>query len=279
MFYKFIFSKEYLSILSRVGIISFSYTELTTEPSMIHSHPYCEVIIPENDYGYLIVGNEKIKAERNNVYVINPHISHTETNFYEEDKLTENNHFKYYVVKIEHGIIGKNRKDDVITITNNEYFHELRQYLKNAYGYLVSSADKTLPVLNLSCFYYTFLNKIKSLGYTTSSDVTNYSSVTQELEYFISKNYNEDIKIEELAAKYNVSHNALTRNFKNDTGYTPKEYLIKTRIDSSKYLLSTTDFSISQIAYMCGFVSAAYFTHIFRKAENQTPKEYRANNK
>ena len=274
MFYKFLFTKDNFSALSKVDIVSFSYTELNKEPSILHAHPFCEIVIPENPFGYLLYNGRKIEVKSGCIYVINPHITHSEINRH-PDNTASNQMFKYYVIKINHVIFKKTPDNELICIEGAKTFWMLRNYLKNAYDY-AGETDKSFTILNLACFYHAFLKLLADLGYTvTNVPRRYYSSLTQEVEYFISKNYNADIALEKLAAAYGVSHNALTRRFKAETGYTPKEYLLITRITAAKSLLSSTDMTISSIAYNCGFSSAAYFSLQFKKHEKYTPKEYR----
>lgn len=50
---------------------------------------------------------------------------------------------------------------------------------------------------------------------------------------------------------------------------------MKRRITEAKALLTSTDFSLTQIAEQIGFGSLAYFSKCFRKVEGIRPNEYR----
>ena len=67
----------------------------------------------------------------------------------------------------------------------------------------------------------------------------------------------------------------MVRSFTQEYGVSPINYLISRRIRESRYLLSKTDHSLSQISHMLGFSSPSYFSQCFRKAEGMTPNEYR----
>ena len=47
------------------------------------------------------------------------------------------------------------------------------------------------------------------------------------------------------------------------------------RIERAKELLATTNLKLSAIAMDIGYNEPNYFSHVFRKAEGVTPKEYR----
>ena len=62
---------------------------------------------------------------------------------------------------------------------------------------------------------------------------------------------------------------------KREYGASPIDYLMKRRITEAKALLTSTDFSLTQIAEQIGFRSLAYFSKCFRKVEDISPNEYR----
>ena len=59
------------------------------------------------------------------------------------------------------------------------------------------------------------------------------------------------------------------------TGISPVELLRDMRLREARRLLTTTELSISEIAYEAGFSTPAYFTKCFREAYSQTPSELR----
>ena len=58
-----------------------------------------------------------------------------------------------------------------------------------------------------------------------------------------------------------------------------KDLMITRRIVESRYLLSETDLSLTQIAQMLGFSSPSYFSQAFRKAQGISPIDYRKSTK
>jgi len=92
---------------------------------------------------------------------------------------------------------------------------------------------------------------------------------------YIHSNYRTKINIGDLAAYVKVSPFHFSRIFKKETGYSPYEYIIKTRIDHAKTLLRQTRLSIKQIAYEVGFESESNFVNIFRQKVCLTPNDFR----
>ncbi len=99
--------------------------------------------------------------------------------------------------------------------------------------------------------------------------------LSQQAIRFIEKNYSGSISILDLAQSVNLSQYHFARIFKEDTGYTPIEFLMSYRVNQAKMLLKTTDLPISVIAAQCGFQSTSYFSTCFRKNTGATPHIFR----
>jgi len=80
-----------------------------------------------------------------------------------------------------------------------------------------------------------------------------------------------------LAEKGGMSVNAYARIFKEQTGYSPRKYLQRMRVEKACNLLHHSDLSIDQIASACGFSDRYYFTRIFSRTMNVSPGVYRKN--
>ena len=72
-----------------------------------------------------------------------------------------------------------------------------------------------------------------------------------------------------------MSPNYFCRYFRRLTGQTPIDYLITYRLESSCYALRTTDLTVTDIAFSCGFNDVSHFVKMFRKMYGMTPKSYR----
>lgn len=87
---------------------------------------------------------------------------------------------------------------------------------------------------------------------------------------------NPDFNIAKEASKMGMSADYMRQCFKTDVGMTPLEYLTKIRIEQAKrYLLYEKSYSVSEIAYLCGFSDPYYFSRCFKKHMKMSPKEYK----
>lgn len=84
-----------------------------------------------------------------------------------------------------------------------------------------------------------------------------------------------DISNQTLAKLAGMSVNAWARLFGEQTGLSPRQYLIRMRIEKACNLLHHSDISIEQIASECGFSDRYYFTRIFSRTMKVSPGVYR----
>lgn len=99
----------------------------------------------------------------------------------------------------------------------------------------------------------------------------------EKILVYIQENLTEDITVETLARRASFSPYHFIRVFKNNTGYTPHEYIISSRINLAKRMLRLTNQSISYIADCCGFSSSSSFSMCFRRVAGTSPLLYRKN--
>ncbi len=78
-----------------------------------------------------------------------------------------------------------------------------------------------------------------------------------------------------IAREVNLSSSYLSDLLRNITGQNAQQYIQNHVIEKAKELLTTTNFSISEIAYQLGFEYSQSFSKLFKKGTNQTPSAYR----
>lgn len=92
---------------------------------------------------------------------------------------------------------------------------------------------------------------------------------------YINNHYSEQVTIENIAKYLSINKNYLVRLFKADLQITPHQYLSETRLLRSRYLLVYSDYSIQQVAFLCGFNTPSYFIKSFKAKFGITPLSYR----
>jgi len=92
---------------------------------------------------------------------------------------------------------------------------------------------------------------------------------------FLYQHYNEKITLEEIAAAGHISRSKCCRIFKHYLQQSPISFLNTYRLKVSCNLLDSTDKSITEIAFACGFNHLSYFSKNFYNHYGCTPREYR----
>lgn len=87
---------------------------------------------------------------------------------------------------------------------------------------------------------------------------------------------NEDFGIQELCEAAGLSRTHLHRKIKSSTGLSVSLYIRQLRLERAKYLLETTDLSVSQITYTVGFNNPEYFSRKFSQAFGLPPSAFAA---
>jgi len=125
---------------------------------------------------------------------------------------------------------------------------------------------------------------ILKLIYTLSMDSkkTVYSKRFKNIEYdtieksikYITEHISEDLSLATVSSFTSYSPIHFHNYFKAATGKTLHEYIEDLRIKKSVELLSTTSLTLTEIALQCGFSSQSYFSYVFKKKMNMTPRNY-----
>ena len=102
-----------------------------------------------------------------------------------------------------------------------------------------------------------------------------YSLLVQKIILIIDSDLSAGLSLGALAQSQNISAGYLSTVFKKETGKTISEYIREKRINHAIHLLGTTHLQIQTVALHCGIMDVQYFSKLFKKQTNMTPKEYR----
>ena len=106
-------------------------------------------------------------------------------------------------------------------------------------------------------------------------NVSNEKTRCKVIVTYVQQHYMEKVTLEQLSKVLSLSQGACCREFKKYMKCTIFEYLMNYRLNMSSKMLLTTDLSITDIAYKCGFNGASYFIEQFKKKTGETPYTYK----
>lgn len=131
-----------------------------------------------------------------------------------------------------------------------------------------------LLIANLHLLWYDmFLLAEPQIGEELSTDA-NVLIQKQMLEY-IHTHYREKINLEDIAAAGGVCRTKCWQIFRKYLDQTPNEYLNSYRLEKGMQLLKSSSLRITEIAELCGFSGASYFTELFTRQKGCSPTVYR----
>lgn len=96
---------------------------------------------------------------------------------------------------------------------------------------------------------------------------------------FINENYTDNLTTSFLAKMVHLSEGHFCHLFKEVTEKTAKEYILSLRIEKALELLDTTEMTITEICYCCGFSDPNYFTRMFKQITGKLPSKIRSRSK
>ncbi|WGT34336.1 helix-turn-helix domain-containing protein [Pseudomonas atacamensis] len=100
----------------------------------------------------------------------------------------------------------------------------------------------------------------------------------QRAKQLMLDNLDADISVAAIAQACALSRSHFTRQFKNSTLVSPKEWMREQRILRGKQLLKTSRLLLADIALECGFSDQSHFCRTFVRTEGVTPRAWKQNN-
>lgn len=144
-----------------------------------------------------------------------------------------------------------------------------------ANGYDLARAEHIRDGFQASMLAYEFtlelLRSVKGLRSRTDAR----AKKIQEAMAFVDQHYSEPISVDDIAARSSLSKYHFMHRFREQTGYTPVQYLTKVRIENAAHLLQLSDHTIDDIAHEVGYANGNYFCKIFRKYVGCSPGTFR----
>ena len=115
------------------------------------------------------------------------------------------------------------------------------------------------------------MQKEQKKQYIPKTQVSLITPAVEKMERAFAQN---DLTVCKLAALCGISEVYFRRLFLQIFGISPKEYIIQKRIEYAKTLLSSGDFSVSEVSSLCGYAEPCHFSREFSKRVGISPVQY-----
>ena len=98
----------------------------------------------------------------------------------------------------------------------------------------------------------------------------------QKAQAWLFRNFKDEVRVEQLAAKVGMSPRNFARRFTSATGETPLGYLHRLRIDAARHLLEAGKKGVADVSEAVGYRDLAFFRRLFKRHTGTAPRAYRA---
>ncbi len=252
-----------------------------------HYHPEIEIMCIEQGSGTRFVGDHIESYEVGDVCIIGPQLPHEWRNnkefFGEETGLRSVCLCVYFRKELFEGVminlpefmhirslIERSRRGIKFTGTARE---RIADFIRNTFD-----SNGVVRVTNLITLLEMMANTdeyelLASVGFTQSVNSSDFERFNKIYQYLV-KNFNQPIKLEDVADLVGLTPTAFCRYFKERTKKTFVQYLNDMRIGHAKRLLIEGKMKISTVSMEVGFNNLSNFIEQFKKTVNMLPTEY-----
>jgi len=257
-----------------------------------HFHPEMELVYITESYGKRIIGDNIEPFSQEDMVFIGSNLPHVWLNddaFYKDG----------FPLKARAIVLYFNKH-----IFSNDFYEmpeafKLNEFFKNAEkGIRINGETKEIVVKKMTGLLIKndfekiiglfeilhILSQSKDVSFITSdgynaqlkhSETDRLSNVYK----YVQRHFKDNVTLGTIANISNLTPQSFCRLFKKRTGKSFVEYLNEVRISAAcKYLLDS-DWSISEVAYNCGFKTVSNFNKLFKNITGHSPKNYRAQSK
>ncbi|MGV8096420.1 MAG: AraC family transcriptional regulator [Mangrovibacterium sp.] len=148
-----------------------------------------------------------------------------------------------------------------------DLFREIFRNLER--GFSIETLEYTNLCLSHLLASFTHLRQFRLIKEGMEKD-----PVSQSINFML-ENLDHKLKLEEIAEEVKLSASHFSRLFINRTGHSPIDYFIQLKIQRACRLLDNSGWSIAEVAREMGFEDQFYFSRLFRKVMNMSPRIYR----
>jgi len=258
-----------------------------------HFHEEYELVMIEKSCGKKFIGDKVTDFEDGDLMLIGPKIPHFFRNNAEYYKQSGKLEASSIFIHFTKDCLGKNFFDLpemklVQKLLEHSYYAleiqgTIKPYVMNrlrdmcsesAPQRLVSLLDILVKLSESNEVNPVLSSRFKESKYAVVDSGKDSDRMSIILEY-ITKNFNREIYVNEIAAKLHMCNASFSRYFKHHTRKTFSDYVTELRISHACKLLMMDDQSISQVSFDSGFENLSNFYKHFRRITGVIPKEYR----
>lgn len=250
----------------------------------LHYHEEIELIYCLHGSGTISVDGTDYRITSDDIAVILPNQIHSITSIDEP--------FEYFNVLFKFSMLEPELEDHFIF---QQYFAPFTNGTKTVTPLLKKDSpsctelschvlpliqnQKTNTILTIKAHLYAIMDSLNRIA-VPSGQQSSYNHKARTFLHtvipYLNTHYSEKISIADISMLCGYSESHFMKLFRDLTGTSFSQYLIHFRLEKAAYLLRSTPKSVLEIATLCGFSNASYFTRAFERQYHAKPSVYRA---
>ncbi len=261
--------------------VSYVRPSTNSHPRILHSHKnHAEILLIFSGESEFLIGSRKQVIKEGEIVIYNAGVVH-------DDLTNAQTNIGYYCVAIgdihlpslEANSLTRQGEDCVYPAGSR--FDSLKDVCRLMFESL-SRGDNDAETFCRSltqAFLVRVLSVIRdaqAVAGTKNTASEDFNLLGARVKAYIDEHYMEPISLQTIADALNVSSYYLSHMFKQTSGYSPIQYLLRRRIGEAQTLLISSDLSIAEIAGLTGFDTQNYFNAQFTKHVGIPPGKFRS---
>ncbi len=262
-------------------ILNRKFSDKCTEKT--HAHDFLSLIYVLSSSCIYHINNHDYVAKKGDIIICNPGISHGRT-LYEGQEVSE---FHLGVNDIQIKNLPKNcliapHITPVIQLAKYEsdffkcYTEILRHQEKNEPGFdllLKCLVMKMLVMVLKETYFKQHPQAANGFEFETYDKTTIVNTIVD----YMDENYMHTISLDKISRNLYLSPVYISKIFKEETGESPINHLIKVRLAKAREILQQSSLSIKEVAKSVGYEDPYYFSKLFKKYYGTSPLKFKQN--
>lgn len=184
---------------------------------------------------------------------------------------------KMYSIRYSLSVSGESAGEDLpepfplvgaYSLLREQHIHDLAERICGSFDKI----DGIGLLYQKSLFHHVLYAIVEDLHLQEKQSST--AMLIEETFEYLKRHYKENVSVDQLAAMTGLSTSHYSKLFKEKIGYSPKDYLIRLRINRAKQFLEFSDSQLKDVAQKVGYPDEFYFSRIFKRVVGISPSQF-----
>lgn len=272
--------KEFLKTYNKKIIVDKisrgKYDTYSPHSSTLHLHNDFQIVWIAKGNGIHTIDKEKYVYNKGSIFLLAPHFMH---------QMEYGENVEGYVVSFSDTFLNNHQyKSTLLFYNSSQCFIEIQEkeitLLDKEFAALFhyfkewNYADQKMIMQN---YLQIILTKIAAFRKISNTNKINNSNqhILEEFISLVRDNFTQNKNLKFYHNNLAISQRKLHNIISDTTGLSPAKYIEQYTLNEAARLILYTNYSIKEISATLGFMDNSYFTKVFKKHFNKTPKLFK----